>query len=260
MRVNLSSLNIQNWHHFLRQRDLLQILINLDYDKNKRVLEVGAGDGSQTKLLKEYFNEVVSIDIAPATNIQHIIIADVCDLPFEDKEFDIIFSSNVLEHVDDLEKAFSEMKRVLKDNGMMIHSMPSHVWKLLQISLGWLHSLKKIMYKLLNIKISRRATPDDFVHLHGTKSKKRGLRDKLMGLIIPSIHGTSSNHIYEYLRFRPSYWEKKFKENDLICIKKHNLFLHTPYEFFPFKFLRLRDLIGKWGFASVFAYELRKIR
>jgi len=260
MRVILDPKYNNNWHHFLRQRDLLQIIGNLNCDKNIKVLEVGAGDGSQTKLLKKYFSHVVSIDIAPATDGKDIIIADVCDLPFEDKEFDLVFSSNVLEHVDDLKNAFSEMKRVLKDEGKMIHSMPSHIWKIFQMSLGWIHSLKKITYKLLNIKLSNRANPDDFVHIHGKKSKNRHISNKLMGLIIPSIHGTSSNHISEFLRFRPAYWEKQFRENNLISVKKHNLFLHTPYEFLPFKFLRLRDFIGKCGFASVYAYELRKFR
>jgi len=132
MRVKLDSKNSKSWHHFLRQRDLLQIIDSLNYNKNIKVLEVGAGDGSQTKLLKKYFKHVVSIDIAPSTDTKDIIIADVCDLPFGDKEFDIVFSSNVLEHVDDLTKAFSEMKRVLRDDGKMIHSMPSHIWKILQ--------------------------------------------------------------------------------------------------------------------------------
>ena len=260
MRVNLESKNSKSWHHFLRQRDFLQIISNLDYGKNIKVLEVGAGDGSQTMLLKKYFSHVVSIDIAPTTDTKDIIIANVCDLPFEDKEFDIVFSSNVLEHVDDINKAFSEMKRVLKDDGKMIHSMPSHIWKILQLSLGWVHSFKKIIYKLLSIKLSSRAHPDDFVHLHGKKSKNRYFVNKLLGLIIPTIHGTSGNHISEFLRFRPAYWEKKFKENNLIYIKKHNLFLHTPYEFLPFKFLSLRDFISRHGFASVYAYELRKSR
>ena len=260
MRVKLDSKNSKSWHHFLRQRDFLQIIDSLNYDKNKKILEVGAGDGSQTKLLKKYFNHVVSIDVAPSTDAKDIIIADVCDLPFRDNEFDIVFSSNVLEHVDDLTKAFSEMKRVLKNDGKMIHSMPSHIWKILQMSLGWIHSLKKISYKLLNIQLSSRANPDDFVHLHGKKSKNRHLTDKLLGLIIPSIRGTSSNHVSEFLRFRPTYWEKQFKENNLICVKKYNLFLHTPYEFAPFKFLRIRDFISRCGFASVYAYELRKFR
>ena len=124
MRVNLESKNSKSWHHFLRQRDFLQIISNLDYGKNIKVLEVGAGDGSQTMLLKKYFSHVVSIDIAPTTDTKDIIIANVCDLPFEDKEFDIVFSSNVLEHVDDINKAFSEMKRVLKDDGKTYQMPP----------------------------------------------------------------------------------------------------------------------------------------
>ncbi len=41
-------------------------------------------------------------------------------------EFDLIFSINVLEHVDNLELAFSKMSNVLSKSGMMIHHCPNY--------------------------------------------------------------------------------------------------------------------------------------
>jgi len=40
--------------------------------------------------------------------------ADICDLPFEDNTFDVVFCNHVLEHIEDDKKAMSELYRVLK--------------------------------------------------------------------------------------------------------------------------------------------------
>ena len=47
------------------------------------------------------------------------------DLPFKDKQYDVVFSSHVLEHVNDEQKSLQEMKRVLNDNGVLIIGMPT---------------------------------------------------------------------------------------------------------------------------------------
>lgn len=41
---------------------------------------------------------------------------------FKDEMFDIIYSSSVLEHIKDIEKAFQEMYRILKKGGVIIHN------------------------------------------------------------------------------------------------------------------------------------------
>ena len=48
-------------------------------------------------------------------------IEDIKSMP--DSSVDIIISTSLLEHVYDLEKAFNEMKRVLKKDGQMFHSI-----------------------------------------------------------------------------------------------------------------------------------------
>lgn len=50
--------------------------------------------------------------------------ADICDLPFEENRFDVIFSNHVLEHIEDDKKAMSELYRVLKPGGMGIFQIP----------------------------------------------------------------------------------------------------------------------------------------
>jgi predicted SAM-dependent methyltransferase len=50
--------------------------------------------------------------------------ADICDLPFEDNSFDVIFCNHVLEHIEDDKKAMEELYRVLKRGGMGIFQIP----------------------------------------------------------------------------------------------------------------------------------------
>jgi len=58
MRVNTTGLPTDNWHHFLRLRDLRQVLAEMPLDGISRVLELGAGDGVQTEVLRGMFPEM----------------------------------------------------------------------------------------------------------------------------------------------------------------------------------------------------------
>jgi SAM-dependent methyltransferase len=53
--------------------------------------------------------------------------ADICDLPFEDNSYDIIFCNHVLEHIPDDTKAMQELFRVLKPGGMAILQIPQEL-------------------------------------------------------------------------------------------------------------------------------------
>ena len=50
--------------------------------------------------------------------------ADICNLPFEDNQYDIILCNHVLEHIPDDTKAMQELYRVLKPGGMGILQIP----------------------------------------------------------------------------------------------------------------------------------------
>ncbi len=50
--------------------------------------------------------------------------ADICNLPFQDNQFDVIFCNHVLEHIPDDTKAMRELYRVMKPGGMGIFQIP----------------------------------------------------------------------------------------------------------------------------------------
>ncbi len=93
-----------------------------------KTLEVGAGTGHWTEFFVSAGFDVTGIDIAKdmlsvakSKNIKaEFFYADVCDLPFGDETFETVFAVTSLEFVPDREKAFREIKRVLKKNGYFV--------------------------------------------------------------------------------------------------------------------------------------------
>ncbi|MDC9723861.1 MAG: methyltransferase domain-containing protein [Urechidicola sp.] len=53
--------------------------------------------------------------------------ADICNLPFDDNSFDVIFCNHVLEHIPDDTKAMKELYRILKKGGMGIFQIPQEL-------------------------------------------------------------------------------------------------------------------------------------
>lgn len=54
------------------------------------------------------------------------MVSDIRCLPFEDNYFDLVICSEVLEHIDDHERAVSELTRVLKPGRNLVVSVPRH--------------------------------------------------------------------------------------------------------------------------------------
>lgn len=50
--------------------------------------------------------------------------ADICNLPFKENEFDVVFCNHVLEHIPDDTKAMQELYRVMKKGGFGVFQIP----------------------------------------------------------------------------------------------------------------------------------------
>jgi predicted SAM-dependent methyltransferase len=50
-------------------------------------------------------------------------------IPFGDDSFDVVFSSNVLEHIPHVDAFQQEIHRVLKPGGVAVHIVPSSSWR-----------------------------------------------------------------------------------------------------------------------------------
>jgi len=115
-------------------------LIN-KYDlKNKKILEFGSGLGigsmvlslngyditsfepggigfEKNALLNQYLKKYFSLNFNSLGNL-----ADI-----RSDTYDFIFSNNVLEHIDDIEKTILHLDSSLKKNGIMCHNLPNYI-------------------------------------------------------------------------------------------------------------------------------------
>ena len=116
-----------------------RLFTQIDVNNIKKILEVGCGIGVISSYLAEKYRcNVVGIDLdskqikkAKKNNIENeyseFNIADVTKLAFENKEFDIILSFDVLHHIPNWNQALHELSRVLKPEGFyIIHDIMVH--------------------------------------------------------------------------------------------------------------------------------------
>ena len=111
--------------------DRLAYAIKLsNLSSNQKVLDIGTGNGVLLKMLNaKYNNKFVGIDInkdiekLKLPNI-NFIVGDTRKLPLGSDSFDIVYCLDVLEHIKELKLVISEIKRVLRDRGQLIISVP----------------------------------------------------------------------------------------------------------------------------------------
>jgi ubiquinone/menaquinone biosynthesis C-methylase UbiE len=91
--------------------------VNFDIKDGEKVLDIGSGGDPfpfATHLVDKYPGETHHRYQKLKTKNLPFTQADVQELPFKDKEFDFIYCSHVLEHVEDPAKAMDEISRVGK--------------------------------------------------------------------------------------------------------------------------------------------------
>jgi ubiquinone/menaquinone biosynthesis C-methylase UbiE len=98
----------------LRTADLLRLIPK---DRGRSALDIGARDGHFSKLLTQYYEQVALDLTQPQWSFDRVttVAGDVTNLEYPDKQFDLVFCVEVLEHVPQLAKACSEIQRVSRD-------------------------------------------------------------------------------------------------------------------------------------------------
>lgn len=98
--------------------------------KDKDVLELATGPGMIARHIAPAAKSVVATDFAPkmietalkAKNPDNLSfeVADATSLRFADNSFDVVVIANALHIIPNPEKALAEIRRVLKDDGLLI--------------------------------------------------------------------------------------------------------------------------------------------
>lgn len=123
----------------------LNLLLESNINKNNKILEVGGGMGFLHGYLRKNGFDITSIEPSGQGfdefyefGIKLFNIIKVTRerwFPYKAEEcnklnqkFDVIFSNNVLEHINDVEKAIISMKSVLDEKGRMIHNTVNYTF------------------------------------------------------------------------------------------------------------------------------------
>jgi len=94
-------------------------------------LELGPGLRPRLPIAGTHFIDISRPAVARLNARGGIAVAREIDaLPFGDREFDLVCAFDVIEHVQDDRRLFGEVSRVLKDDGVLIFSVPvhAHLW------------------------------------------------------------------------------------------------------------------------------------
>lgn len=101
----------------------------------KRVLEFGCGIGTYVREICRYTPHVFGFDIeierlqaGRACGVEGLLAATAERLPFVDGAFDVVFSNEVLEHVQDDRAACREIARVLRPGGRAVIFAPNRLY------------------------------------------------------------------------------------------------------------------------------------
>ncbi len=113
-----------------------------------RVLDVGCGTGEISAEIQRAGYKVIGIDFSPVAieiATKEGLTCEVVDvdegLPFNDNEFDVVWATDVIEHVFDPIFVLKEVNRVLVPNGILLATIPYelHLSNRLRILIGKSH-------------------------------------------------------------------------------------------------------------------------
>ncbi|RYZ09126.1 MAG: class I SAM-dependent methyltransferase [Myxococcales bacterium] len=96
--------------------------------EGKKALDVGARAGVQTAWLRSRGYEVTPVDYEPVTD-ECLRVDANRRLPFDDASFDLVWCSEVIEHLQDPAFSLGELRRVTKPGGLLVLTTPnSYAW------------------------------------------------------------------------------------------------------------------------------------
>lgn len=122
------------YNNYLDMPNTLSLLKNV---RGKKILDLGCGTGRYAETLKKRGAKVWGMDLSmkmvdiarKEVDGVEFVQGSVYKMPYKSGFFDIVVSGLAVHYFKDLEKAFKEVKRVLKKNGLFIFSTGNPLWE-----------------------------------------------------------------------------------------------------------------------------------
>jgi SAM-dependent methyltransferase len=178
-----------------------------------RLLEIGAGAGWQALIFATGGLKVFATELTGSEYLAHasfpIIRYDGDILPFPDASFDVVYSSNVLEHIPNVARLLREAVRVLRPDGRMIHVLPTPAWRLATDGTHYVFAIQRVLSRLLG------SLNDPAGSQHSIAGSERKRRLSKLRALFPARHGETGNWFTEPYYFSRRRWEGVFRDAGL---------------------------------------------
>ena len=258
-----------NYLHNLRRREMQAVFHRCPRKVFGRVLELGTGDGFVSTILVDYTEQLVCTDLNPerlTKTDQNNMTFKICDAEeigevFGAGEFNMVFSSSLLEHLPDFASALRGIHKVLANDGISIHLIPNRYWKLVTILLHIPNNIAVTIDKALAGRLFKRRPGhkwgQPYRQTFGGNNMKIGRRKQffLSKPFLPRIHGVSSNTIAEFIAFGKKQWVRKFESAGFKVLAVRKVAFNSGY---GFGFDRVRTFVEYLGIKTVYAYIVCK--
>ncbi|MCH6482978.1 class I SAM-dependent methyltransferase [Pseudoxanthomonas sp. LH2527] len=245
--------------HLIRDRELACVIDLMTRFGPARpsldILDVGAGSGRQAARLAAQGHRVSAVDVetsAYAADLSFpVSMYDGRVLPFPDGAFDVVVSSNVLEHVSDLDGVLAETKRVLRADGIAIHVLPTPVWRTWTTMAHGPWVVKRSWQLLTGTRRRQRQAGGD--------SPEHAQHRASLSVILPGRHGERGNVLTESWYFSRRWWSATFRQNDWIVVHEQavGLFYTGAMVFATRLHLEVRQALARALGSATRAYVLR---
>ncbi len=142
-----------------RMTNILELLEEAPLELLTTFLDIGAGKGQLLKWLAKKGKKCTGVGLeidSYGANLDElkiggieIIPASVEKMPFQNKSFDAVIMSHILEHCPNVGLALDEAKRILNDDGWLFVFVPPHDDRVTggHIAMGW--NIGQLMYVLV---------------------------------------------------------------------------------------------------------------
>lgn len=127
-------LNIRQLYRHLRDKSAPRLLFYKSIPCNATVLDIGCGSGAISKAVKLHQKAVIiyAVDLYKSPDLPSdisfcAIDIDLEKLPFPDSTFDVILFTHVIEHLRNPLFVASEIRRVLKQDGIIYLETPNWI-------------------------------------------------------------------------------------------------------------------------------------
>jgi SAM-dependent methyltransferase len=213
----MSDIPAQRLLEQLRRTELEQVRAH--FVPGARVLDFGGGSGFQAAIIASWGCDVSSIDIAgrPPEPKRYfdVIDYDGTTIPFADATFDVVFSSNVLEHVAHLPRLLGELRRVMKPAGTAIHVLPSPAWRFWTIVTHY-PFLVKVALGLQQLPGSAPGADTS------AAVQQMGMGTAVRRALYPNAHGEYPGALAELYYFAARRWRRVFEKHGFAVIERRS--------------------------------------